>query len=94
MRLSHPNITRTRRRGGRRGRKRLTYVVPQSDEQRRHGQQPEHRAEGLGHAPLDAAGLGLEMEGEGDGDGDDGHVDGEAKVGEECWLFASGQPGA
>lgn len=29
----------------------------------------------------------LDVEGKGDGDGDDGHVDGEAKVGEEGWDF-------
>lgn len=67
----------------------LTYIIPQPNKQARDAQHPEDDAQRLGHAQLGGAGLALEVEGEDDGDGNDGHVDGEAEVGQEGPLVGA-----
>lgn len=66
-----------------------TYVVPEAGEKTCDAQEPEDHAERCRHGELGRSRAGLEMEAEDDGDGDDGHVDGEAEVGEEGPLVGA-----
>lgn len=67
----------------------LTYVIPQPDEQAGDAQGPEDEPEGLGHAQLRGRGLALEVERQDDGDCDNSHVDGEAQVAQEGALVGA-----
>lgn len=60
-----------------------TDVIGYTDTQTGDGEDPEDEAQRLGHPQLDFGGGLAEVEGEDDGYRDDGHVDGEAEVGEE-----------
>jgi hypothetical protein len=60
-----------------------THVISNPGRETAHRQHPKDGAQRLGHAQLEVGGRLAQVEGEHDGDGHDGHVDGEAEVGEE-----------